>query len=177
MPKFVTSIRDISFFILFLVFSKNAFERSIIHMQEERPSPWKKFDVHQLDKGFLAAVTATKQQINQAISVVKNEDVDKEKKLQDMRTQLEQIEKKYKKNSPVTYLLGPLGTTAIVLKEKRLENELLGIIEDFGTILYTLNQNNQEENIEYSIEVSSIESGIIQNKDLLNQLPAPCVVS
>ena len=177
MSKLISIIRDISLFVLFLVFSKQAFERSIIHMEQEKPSPWKKFDVHELDKGFLAAITVTQQHINEALSLVvhKNDEPNK-KKLEEINKKIEQIEKKYKKNSPATYLLGPLGTASIVLKEKRLEKELRGIIENLGTILYALNESNTEDR-QQNIEISSLESGIIRNKGLLGSIPHSSVLS
>jgi len=170
MSKFGTIIRDITLFILFLAFSKQAFERSVVHMIEEKPSSWQKFDVHELDKGFLAALTATKQQVAHAFSIVENES-DTHKKLEKISTQLNKIEKKYKKNSPATYLLGPIGTAAIVLKEQQLEDELLELIGDFGILLYTLNNSYNNNSEKYKVEVCSIESGIIKNKKLLNQIP------
>jgi len=176
MTKINYIVRHLFLFALFIFFAKNAIEKSFELMQKEKPSPWEKFDVHELDKDFLCAITETKKQINYLLSIFgvqtkQNKDPNNNNNnnitaLKDMLTQLDAIEKKYTKNSPATFLLGPIGTTSIVLKEQRLEKHLLGIIGDLSNILYVLNNKKAEENT----KIASIQAGIVSNNKLISEI-------
>jgi len=119
-------IRDITLFMLLLVLSRTALERAAVQISKEKTSVWEPIAVHELDQDFLTLIEDTKKQINKIIDKT-NSLANSEKKknqLKNLKTQVESIEKKYKKNSPATFILGPIGTSAIVLKEKKLEKEL-----------------------------------------------------
>ncbi|MFC1841484.1 hypothetical protein ACFLYA_00240 [Candidatus Dependentiae bacterium] len=175
MSKCRVIFRDLLLFALFLVFAKNAFERSLEHIKEEKPSPWKKFDVHKLDQNFIEQIEEIKNQIDCAYAVAQirvektgtAKEIFKEilKKLEIMKHEVQQIEKRYKKNSPATFLLGPLGTTSIVMKERELEKQLHKSVSDLGEILYTLQGNEHKE-----IEVASIEQAIAINNKIIAEI-------
>ena len=160
--------RDVIFFILLLAMSKKIIERTWTHIKKDMRSAREKMEVHELDKSFLVSVKETKKQINQAIEISHMSDVHRKtlQQLQKMKTELKDIESKFKHNSPATFLLGPLGTTAIVLKEKKLEKQLINIMEQLGSILYAF-QDIKEKKM---IEVASIEQGLAQNKHLISYI-------
>jgi len=161
-------VRDIIFFILLMAISKKTIERTWAHIKKEKPSIFNKIEVHELDKSFLISLKETKKQIDQAIEISKASDMhaDKFEQLKQMRNEVKQVESKFKKNSPATFLLGPLGTTAIVLKEKELEKNLINIMNDLGNILYAFQGNQQEANI----KIVSVEQGLAKNKHLIEYI-------
>lgn len=59
-------------------------------------------------------------------------------KIDKINTGLADIEKKYAQNSPGVMLLGPIGTTSIILKEKELKKKLLEYINTIGSLLHDL---------------------------------------
>jgi len=168
MLKSKNVLRDIIFFILLLAISKKTIERTWIHIKKEQPALCTKSEVHELDTNFLVSLEETKKQIDQAIEIAKTSELhtDTVEQLTKMKSKLKQIEQKFKKNSPATFLLGPLGTTAIVLKEKKLEKKLIEIMNNLGTILYAF-QGNQEES---NLAIVSVDQGLAKNKHLLGYI-------
>ncbi|RTL06590.1 hypothetical protein EKK58_04625 [Candidatus Dependentiae bacterium] len=63
-------------------------------------------------------------------------------KIDKINTGLADIEKKYAQNSPGVMLLGPIGTTSIILKEKELKQKLLEYIKTIGSLLHELFPQN-----------------------------------
>ncbi|MFC1842536.1 hypothetical protein ACFLYU_02665, partial [Candidatus Dependentiae bacterium] len=190
MCKCKTIFTNILFFVLFFACAKKAFERSLVHIKKEKPSVWKKFDVHELDKDFLFAIKETREQVELITALATEQEALKD--LENMQKDLLTIEKKYKKNSPATFLLGPLGTASIVLKEQKLEKELLAIVNKVTTLLQGIAHSGQTDpealqNLQvstYSPDSESgktvenkpvkpvilIEHGIIHNKKLLENM-------
>jgi len=117
-------LRDLTFFLLLIALARVAFNRAI-EQQTEKEVIAKYSPTHQLDSNFLKNIKQTRKKVNRAVKTAHNRKKSKIiKKLKEITTDLDKIETKYKKNTPATFMLGPIGTTAIVLKEKELEKKL-----------------------------------------------------
>ena len=163
-------VRDMLFFVLLLFMSREALERSLTHIKQENIHTIisEQSEVHELDGNFLVSLEETKRQIATTIKICQTSCFNEKmlEQLQKMKQKIKEIEQKFKKNSPATFLLGPLGTTAIVLKEKDLEKKLIKIMNDLGNILYEF-QNKQSK---ANIAIVSVEQGIARNRDLLGYI-------
>jgi len=120
-------IRDLLLFLLLLVASKFAIQRTVqqaVDLHHNNTSRLHKpFKVHKPDKDILHTIKRTKKRIHHALKGCDTQDL--QLQLCKMEQDLETIEKKVTNTSPITFLLGPIGTTAVVLKEKKAHNKLL----------------------------------------------------
>jgi hypothetical protein len=100
--------------------------------------------IHELEASFTDTIHTVQQHIGIARQAIFNMGMtDPHTKLmRDIRAltaQLHTVEEKYTRNAPTLALLGPLGTTSIVLKEQELRNKLqyiaLGINDIFSELL------------------------------------------
>ncbi len=127
--------------------------------------------IHELDRTFIDYLHQAQRQLHKTkdiiyLNKVNNEAI--ENKLAALQTVLLTIEEKYRTNSPGLALLGPIGTTAIVLKEQKLAKQLHKIVYEIGIILYKYTEiaNSQPS---YQL-FPSIEANLRANKALLKQL-------
>lgn len=98
--------------------------------------------VHELDHSFADQLYSTQKQarIVQQLYAARA-DIPYEnwkQKIEKINSGLADIEKKYAQNSPGVMLLGPIGTTSIVLKEKELKQKLLEYTTIIGSLLHAL---------------------------------------
>lgn len=98
--------------------------------------------IHELEHSFADQLYSTQKQarILQQLYSSRN-DIPYEQwkqKIDKINVGLSDIEKKYVQNSPGVMLLGPIGTTSIILKEKELNKKLLEYSNMIGSLLYTL---------------------------------------
>jgi len=103
----------------------------------------KKSLVHELDVSFfdiLHQVQRIAGITRQAITRHAPSDHDdiSHKKIAAIGRQLDDIERKYSRNNPALVLLGPIGTTSVVLKEQELQRKLLLVSFDLHDLLATL---------------------------------------
>ena len=156
--SFFSRIRDILFFCALLLLVKTAFERTASYIELHKDSM-----IHELDCNFINQIYTAQHQLHvlEQHPVYAHEYADT---LTDIKKQLTTIEEKYKKNSPGLTLLGPIGSAAIVVKEKELEKQLLATINDLGKIFANITQQEQfasTPNINYALN---------NNKKVLSQL-------
>lgn len=99
--------------------------------------------VHELDVSFfdiLHKVQRIAGITRQAVTTQKPFDHDGmlHTKIAAVGRQLDDIERKYSRNTPALALLGPIGTTSVVLKEQQLQQKLLLTLFDIHDILASL---------------------------------------
>lgn len=76
------------------------------------------------------------------------------------------IEEKYSSNSQGVMFLGPIGSTAIILKEQELENQLVTIAQEIGSLLRSLLKQTHPD----ALQSSNIDNLIAQNQKYITQL-------
>lgn len=76
------------------------------------------------------------------------------------------IEEKYSSNSQGVMFLGPIGSTAIILKEQELENQLVTIAQEIGSLLRSLLKQTHPD----ALQSSNIDNLITQNQKYITQL-------
>lgn len=124
--------RDLCIFALLIFLLSKVYKRGYEFLDLHKNSV-----IHQLDKTFADQLYSAQRQAN----TIKNffEHLPRNPKEHDklMATieALNSIEQKYTKNSPGLLLLGPIGTTSIILKENDLLSQLLVQINALGLIL------------------------------------------
>jgi hypothetical protein len=100
--------------------------------------------IHQLETSFIEFIQLLQRQLGVAkqIALFRGITSSHTKLMRHIRTlnnQLHEVEEKYMHNTPGLALLGPLGTTSIVLKEQELQRKLhyiaLGINDAFSDLL------------------------------------------
>jgi len=125
------------------------------------------FTVHEVDQTVLDAIDALENQIDTAINVLAtaNTVAHTIDRLSVMRTQLMEMKEKYSKNSSSMAFLGPIGTAAIVLKERKIEKKLLATVNTFGNLLHNLIYTPHDEQ-EYP-HAKSIQIGLSNTQKLV----------
>ncbi|MCA9769888.1 hypothetical protein KC460_00785 [Candidatus Dependentiae bacterium] len=130
-------------------------------------STQEKFTVHELDKKFLANIETLSEQLHVALAIAHDSgDPIRIKKFSVLEKELKDIEKKYRKNSPATAILGPFGTAAIVLKEKKLANQLLKLTNNVGTLIHHYAMTEKPT----FTPANSLELALEQNRHVLEVL-------
>jgi len=160
--KFITIIGDLLLFLLLIVLISYAAKRVNRFILIQKQSY-----IHELDRTFIGYLHTAKQQLQKTkqIAYIKEKNYDLlEKKLNALQQHLSYIEEKYSTNSPGLALLGPIGTTAIVLKERKLAQKLYKTVHEIGSILH-----DYIKNISYQL-LPSIETNLRANKAMIKQL-------
>ncbi len=128
-------IRDLCVFCVLLFLIKTASHRTISFIALHKNSI-----IHELDRTFTDHLYTAQKQAHQLKELLEASPTPVQdahiKQLSDIAQKLSAIEEKYTNNSPGLALLGPLGTTAIVLKEQDLEKKLLKTALDLCTLAY-----------------------------------------
>jgi len=126
--------------------------------------------IHELDRTFIDYLHTAQKQLQKTKNVICIKDKNHElieKKLTTLQQNLSYIEEKYCNNSPSLVLLGPIGTTAIILKERKLAQQLHKIVHEIGNILH--NYLKTADHSSYQL-FPSIEANLRTNKALIKQL-------
>ncbi len=120
--------------------------------------------IHELDIDFIDQIYTAQRQLHvleeHPVYGVEHANV-----LAEIKRQLTTIEEKYKKNSPGLALLGPIGSAAIVVKEKELEQKLLTTINDLSNIFASI--NNQSADF---TAAQTINCALSTNKEILRSI-------
>lgn len=125
--------------------------------------------IHELDRSFVDQVYAMQRHIRILMELMEQGCIDDTclEKVRQMQKNVEIIESKYTKNSPGLLLLGPIGTTSIVVKEQQLARRLLQYVNEMNQIL---NQMAQVYGVQGVIDrgpIASVELGLQHNSALL----------
>jgi hypothetical protein len=157
--KLLFIIKDLSLFIFLLCLIKMAVHENISFLNEHSKSL-----IHELDKSFLDLIYTTKLHIH-ALQDHPIYGVDYTQQLANLKERITIIEDKYKTNSLGLALLGPLGTTSIVLKEQDLQKKLLAITQEISKIL----QVEQTDEVVASCK-ETISKTLQHNKKIIKEL-------
>jgi hypothetical protein len=156
--SFFSRIRDILFLCALLLLVKSAFERTTSYIKLHKDSM-----VHELDRNFIDHIYTAQRQLH-FLEEHPVYALEYANALAKIKGQLTTIEEKYKKNSPGLALLGPIGSAAIVVKEKELEQKLLTVVNDLGTIFAKINNNSE------FMPAQTINCALSTNKEILRTL-------
>ena len=121
--------------------------------------------IHELDRNFIDQLYTAQRQLHILEQHPEYSDTFATE-INHIKNNLSTIEDRYKKNSPAIALLGPIGTTAIVIKENKLQKKLLDTLNDFGKVL-SLAVNNNAYNFS---EAHTINSALQTNKKMLKNI-------
>jgi hypothetical protein len=99
--------------------------------------------VHELDPLFFETIKAVQRHAGLAYQAVRvhtiaSEDRVLKRSVKTIHQLLDEIEKKYTHNPASLAMLGPIGTASIVLKEKRLNEQLLTVALTINAVFATL---------------------------------------
>jgi hypothetical protein len=122
--------------------------------------------IHELEHSFADQLYSAQKQarITQQLYVARDEVPlkDWKQKIEKINAGLSDIELKYSQNSPGVMLLGPIGTTSIILKEKELKQKLLEYSTSIGQLLHALLPQNKA-----FVTASSIDERIAANQQYI----------
>lgn len=93
------------------------------------------FSVHKIDPALLAYIDELHMKIDQTMMFIDPSSSDM-KQLQNMQEHLASYKRQYCHTSPAIVLLGPIGYASVVLKEQRIEREILVIINRLNSTLH-----------------------------------------
>jgi cell division protein FtsB len=148
-------IRD--FIFLTLLFLLIYFARKNKKKKIKKPIAQNSFVFHEIDTAFIDTI----KKIEHYTKIAYNKDFFSKAYADEIIMQLQQIKKKYTTTSPATALLGPIGTTAIVLKEQRLKTQVLKILNE---LLKKIIDQQQEKNITLNQGIKLLEQSLKNNK-------------
>lgn len=124
--------------------------------------------VHELDHNFIDRLYSVQRQARltqllfEHLPVHNNEAADA---FLSITKTLADIEEKYSSNSQGVMFLGPIGSTAIILKEQELENRLIIIVQEIGTLLRSISKQH------YPVEqTTNIDNLIAHNQKYISLL-------
>lgn len=143
--------------LFFLV--KTAFDRTALFIAIHKESI-----IHELDTGFIDQIYTAQRQLHLLEEHPVHADTFADT-IADIKEQLASIEEKYKKNSPGLVFLGPIGSAAIIAKEKQLQDKLLVAINGLNKVFASI--NNPTENF---IPAQTINNSLDANKQLVRTL-------
>jgi restriction endonuclease S subunit len=121
--------------------------------------------LHELDGTLLAQLHQTREQLLLAERIASARKIISLEEVQEFGTLLDQLEEQYKTNSHGYVLLGPIGSAAIVFKERRIKNSLLQLNDQFRVFLLSLLPSEEEKkqsgrNSEHRTLAESISSNM-----------------
>jgi len=141
-------IRDILLLCTLALLVRTAYNRTAFFINIHRES-----SIHELDMHFIDQLYTAQRQLHALENYYENSNASNTHK------------QHLKNNLVLIALLGPLGTTAIVLKEKELEKKLLKTVTELNHLLHSLNESNQHDS-----SASTITLALQENKQLIKQL-------
>ncbi len=115
------------------------------HLQPEEPqsTECEPFQFHLVDKNILKQIDCTIAHIKQTLEVSDPASYHT-MQLLSFKNKLKRMRQSYQHTSPGVVCLGPFATEAIILKEQRIQNELLAIANRVGVILHELAHHHFE---------------------------------
>lgn len=99
--------------------------------------------IHELDQKFVDKLYQAQRQGRAIAEMIERGAIDGSfsPTLEKIQKDLTFVEEKFSKNSPSLLLLGPIGTTSIIMKERSLEQKLLTIVKDLVKLLLDIARN------------------------------------
>ncbi len=148
-----------------------AIESQTDAVQEPTPLPYP-FEVHELDQAFLNQIhdaLAQGSRLQQLAAQTIKLDRVATQRLDRILQAIREIKTNYSQNSPAVALLGPLGSTAIVIKEKKLTEQLLHEINRLGALLQEIKDQKNKTSTRF-IESPYVKTALEFNNKILNEL-------
>jgi hypothetical protein len=132
----------------------------------------KKSLIHELDRSFIDQLYYTKKYIRLFKKRLEEANTNHPllQKANAIENKITGIEEKYTTNSGALAFLGPIGTTAIVLKEQKLATEALSLLNDFYRLLLTYKYPAQAEQKLSAVPSDSAETYLNLIKHLITEL-------
>ena len=159
--SFFQRLRDLICLCALLFLIKMAYDRTYTFLSEHKNSI-----IHELDRSFMDQIYTAQRQLHILEQHTLYADTFASS-IADIKIRLATIEEKYKKNSPGLALLGPIGSAAIVLKENKLQQQLLDTVNDMNKLIYTINELSHNFMPAHTIDIA-----LSANKQLLRTLIA-----
>jgi len=133
-------VRDALLAVLLLVLLKPALRLSANKGTTRSPALYcHLFFAHEPDPEVLDSIKTAKNQLKQSVIIArqrhKNNLIER---LEELISQLNTVKKRYEKNSPALFFLGPIGSVSIVLKEIELESKIAAITNELNSELHKL---------------------------------------
>jgi hypothetical protein len=125
--------------------------------------------VHELDHNFIDRLYSVQRQVRVTqllFEHLPDNSSEAINALLSLTKTLSDIEEKYSSNSQGVMFLGPIGSTAIILKEQELENRLVMIAQEVGSFLRALSKQPYPA----ELQSSNIDTLIAQNQKYISQL-------
>ncbi len=161
--KLIRAIRDLMLFISLLGLINIACRRTYHFLSAHEESI-----IHELDQDFLNQLYIAKKQTHIAAQLTAQCDPNDHVctlKMQKLHEKIDALEAEYKKNSPGLAFLGPIGTTSIIFKERRVNKKLLKVVNKITQTLLPF-----VEDATSFTPSTSIAQGLQTNKKLISKL-------
>jgi hypothetical protein len=158
-----TTIKDLFLFAVLISLVVYAYKRTHLYLNLHTNSL-----THELDRNFADQIYSVQRQARVAKTILEQTGATYDHlvvKVEKIEHTLKGIEEKYSNNSPGLLLLGPIGSTSIVLKEQQLENKLL---EEAISIASVLTPLLPKEVVRAA--TAKIDAQIDQNQEYINYL-------
>ena|SRR5690606_9919318 len=159
--KLFSAARDCLLLCTLIALVQIALEQNVSFILEHKQSI-----THELDRDFIDQIYTAQRHIH-ALEQYPEYDEAVVTAIADIKSRLATIEEHYKKNSPGLTLLGPIGTCGIVIKEEKLKNKLLAVVNDISALLHTI--NHQVDSFQPAL---TVDNGLNLNKNALKMLLA-----
>lgn len=122
------------------------------------------FAFHEIDQNILKQMDITLEHINQALTCVPPASYHT-MQLDSFKHRVTQMRKSYQHTSPGVALLGPFASTGLVIKEQKIKNELLVIVNKVGALLHEMAHHEEEFQ-----PLDSVVAALEINHHILNKL-------
>lgn len=127
--------------------------------------------IHELDQKFIDKLYQCQRQTRTVAEMIERGSIEASfaQTLEKIQKDLLFVEEKFSKNSPSLLLLGPIGTTSIIMKERSLEQKLLFIAKNMSTLLADIAKNYDLTNISIQ-ESESLDYYLKNNQRIITDL-------
>lgn len=152
--------RDFCIFALLVFLISRVYKRAYEFLNLNKNSV-----IHQLDKTFADQLYSTQRQAHTIKHFFDHlpQNPKQNQALLTIIDMLNVIEEKYTKNSPGLLLLGPIGTTSIILKENDLNNQLLTHINGLGGLLAEFANST-------FVPANNVNDALQRNQELISKI-------
>lgn len=159
-------LRDLLLGALLLLFIRSALHLEADRQKNRQLEHDEPFMVHEPAQEVIDTFATAKQQLEQTVTLA----LQKNKPeiiahLEDLKSTVTTIESRYSKNSPALLFLGPFASVSIVLKEREIEQQLAGILNELNEALHNLLEQKPET--KYGVE--NMDTCLKKNQQLLAQ--------
>jgi hypothetical protein len=171
--KSENGIRDFIFFVALIAITNAIIERNGELYERQLKNL---YAVHEVNPEFGRKIRQTVKQLDALSELMPAAEMDEviTSTIASLKTELLNLKEQYETNSPALFVLGPIGTTSIVLKEAELEQKLLKTLNETGKLITSFMPrrpgiNDASRNFE---PAPSIEVALNNNINALGRLNA-----